>query len=167
MRISLVAAVASNGVIGQGNRLPWRLPADLRHFRALTIGKPVIMGRRTFESLGLPLPDRRNIVVTRQRLQFAGCQVAGSPDEALRLAAPAQEVMVIGGADLYAQYLPAAQRMYLTLVRQAFAGDRRFPAYAATEWHEIAREDHAADAQNPHAFSFVTLERKPGRERED
>ncbi len=158
-RVSLIAAVASNGVIGRGNRLPWKLPADLRHFRSLTLGKPVIMGRKTFESLGRPLAERRNIVVTRQPSRLAGCVVAHSCGEALRLAAAAPEVMVIGGADLYAQFLPAAERMYLTLVHQQFAGDARFPDYASTEWREVAREDRAADEQNPHDFSFVTLER--------
>lgn len=159
--ISLIAALNDERVIGINNALPWHLPADLRHFKQITLGKPVLMGRKTFESIGKPLPGRVNIVVTSDRnFAAAGCTIAHSIDEALRLARDHAEVMIIGGATFYAQMLPQAQRMYLTFVHaNDIAGDAFFPAWPAGQWQEIAREDHLADANNRYPYSFVTLER--------
>lgn len=161
-RVTLVAAVARNGVIGREGGLPWRLPADLRRFRALTWGHPVVMGRRTWESIGgRPLPGRRNIVVTRRPgYRAPGAEVAGSPEAALMLAAGADEVMVIGGGELYAAFLPLAGRILLTEVDAEPEGDARFPDLDPTEWEEVAREAHAPDAENPLPYAFVELRRR-------
>ncbi len=163
MKLSLIAAMADNRVIGHENRLPWHLPADLQHFKAITLGKPVLMGRKTWESIGRPLPGRTNIVITRDTGYIAeGCLVAHSLEEAVRAAGEAAEVMVIGGAQLYRQALPLADTLYLTLVHAEIQGDTRFPAWQPGEWRETARVDHEADDRNPHAYSFITLERQAG-----
>ena len=160
MKIAIIAAMAENRVIGKDNDLPWRLPADLRHFRRLTLGKPVIMGRRTYESLGKPLPERRNIIVTgNRRYRTAGCMVVHSLEEALEQAAEAPEAMIMGGGALYAEALPRADRLYLTLVHQVFHGDVSFPEFDPSQWREVEREDHEPDDRNPVAYSFVTLDR--------
>ncbi len=159
MNIALIVAVAENGVIGQDNGLPWRLPGDLKRFKALTMGKPIIMGRKTYESIGKPLPGRTNIVITRQTdLQLAGCLVAGSLPEACNSVA-ADELMVIGGADIYRQALPLARRIYLTQVHASVSGDAWFPELEQDQWREVSREDVPADPQHEHAYSFITLER--------
>ncbi|MHB1951039.1 MAG: dihydrofolate reductase [Acidiferrobacteraceae bacterium] len=160
--ISLVGAMARNRVIGVGNRLPWRLPGDLRHFKALTIGHVVIMGRRTFESLGRPLPERRSIVISRNPSFHAGgaCTVVDSWSAALAAAGGVSEVFVIGGASLYAQTIPCASRMYLTLVHAEIEGDAYFPEFPAEQWQEISRDDRPADHENPYAYSFLVLERR-------
>ena len=159
--ISLVVAAADNGVIGRDGGLPWRLPADLRHFRALTMGKPVVMGRLTWESIGRPLPGRRNIVMTRQGAYTAeGADVVATVDEALAAAGNADEIMVIGGAQVYAEFLPRAGRIFLTRVHAEPAGDARFPPVDETEWYETSREAHGADADHEYAFSFIVLERR-------
>jgi dihydrofolate reductase len=159
--ISLIAAVSENGVIGAQNRLPWHLPDDLRHFRAITTGHTVITGRRNYDSIGKPLPNRRNIVITHQRgYEAPGCLVAHSLEEALALASGESEVFVIGGAQLYAQALPLAARLYLTEVHATVTGDTYFPTLERDNWQETAREPHAADERHAHAFSFVVLERK-------
>lgn len=141
-RVSLIAAVAANGVIGDNNALPWRLPEDLRRFKALTLGHPVIMGRKTFESIGRPLPGRRNIVISRNReYAAAGCEVAASLEAALEACRNgSDEVFIIGGAQIYAEALPLAQRLYMTEVHCAFEGDAHFPAFDRREWNEIQRE---------------------------
>ena len=158
--ISLIAAMGRNRVIGKDNALPWRLPADMRHFRRVTMGKPVLMGRKTFESLGKPLAGRANIIITRDPAYEApGCRVVHSIAEALTTAGVNEEIMVLGGADIFAQFLPHATRMYFTYVHGDFAGDSFFPAFDASAWQETARADHAADAENPLACSFVTLDR--------
>jgi dihydrofolate reductase len=160
-RIALVAAMGRDRVIGVGNRLPWRLPADMKHFRALTLGKTVLMGRKTFQSIGKPLAGRNNIVITQDRLFNAeGVRVAHSIDEALALTTGEAEVMVIGGASFYAQLLPRAERLYLTEIHHSFVGDAFFPAWDPAAWRETAREDHGPDHANPYAYSFVTLERR-------
>ena len=160
MRISIIAALAQNRVIGRGNSLPWRLPADLRQFRTLTLGKPVIMGRRTYESLGRPLPERENIVITRNSdYRASGCLVAHDLEQALAAAGEAPEAMIIGGANLYSQALPLAGRMYLTLVHAWFLGDTRFPEYAEAEWRLAESSHRPPDAKNPYACSFLRLER--------
>ena len=159
--LSIIAALSRNRVIGKDNQLPWRLPADLKHFKAVTLGKPVIMGRKTFESIGKPLPGRDNIVVSRdpQYQADGGIVVAHSLDEALAHTHAAAEVMLIGGAQLYAQALPRAQRLYLTLIHADIDGDAHFPDYDPAAWRETAREDHAPDENNPYPYSFVILER--------
>jgi dihydrofolate reductase len=163
MKLSLIVAMADNHVIGHNNRLPWHLPADLKHFRAITLGKPVLMGRKTWESIGRPLPGRTNIVITRNADYLAAdCVVVHSLDEALRAAGSAAEVMVIGGAELYRQALPQADTLYLTLVHGEFEGDTRFPDWQPDDWRETKRIDHGPDDRNPHAYSFITLERIAG-----
>ena len=152
--------MAEGLVIGAGGRLPWHLPADLRHFRALTLGKPIVMGRRTFESIGHPLPGRTNIVVTRDpKLSGAGVSVARDLEAALRMARPLGEVMVIGGAAIYARALPLCDRIYLTEIHAKLCGDTWFPDYDRGEWRERARTDHPPDPANPYPYSFVVLER--------
>lgn len=162
MIVSFVAALDRNRVIGANNDLPWRIPADSRHFMLLTLGKPVIMGRRTFDSIGgKPLPRRRNIVVTRARtFEAEGCTVVDSIEKALEEAAGADEVMVAGGAAIYAELLPRADRMYLTLIDAEFEGDTHFPAWNPAEWVEIEREQVEPDQENPYRYAHVTLERK-------
>lgn len=149
-----------NRLIGNGNELPWRLPADLRHFKVLTMGKPVLMGRLTYESIGKPLPGRRNIVITRDAdYQSEGCEVVCSPEAALAAVGDADEAMVIGGAMLYRQLLPRADRLYLTFIDAQFAGDTWFPVWADAEWREVRHEAHGPDKDNPHAYRFAVLER--------
>lgn len=155
----LIAAVAGNGVIGVANRMPWRLSDDAKRFRALTTGHAVIMGRKTWESLGRPLPDRQNIVVTRRRdLILTGAQMTGSLAEALAAVTLPLPAYCIGGAELYAQALPLAQRMELTLLDCAFDGDTRFPDFDRTLWRETQRESRRAP--EGYTYSFVTLDRK-------
>ncbi len=158
--ISVIVAAAANDVIGEGSRLPWRLPADLRHFKKTTMGKPVLMGRTTYESIGRPLPGRFNIVLTTDRgFAASGCTVVHSIEEALQAAAGHEELMVIGGASIYRQFLPMADRLYLTRVHHEFAGDTRFPEMDHTRWRELSREDHGADERNPYPYSFLVYER--------
>lgn len=156
--VSLIAAMDRKRLIGRDNALPWRLPEDLRHFKATTLGKPVIMGRKTWESLGRPLPGRRNIVVSRNAgYAAAGAELATSLPAALALAGDADEAFVIGGAELYRQALPLAQRLYLTEIDAEFAGDAWFPEFAAAEWREAARD--ARVGADGLAFAFVRYER--------
>jgi dihydrofolate reductase len=157
-----IAAIDENRLIGVNNQLPWHLPADLQHFKALTTGHPILMGRKTFESIGRPLPNRLNIIMTREtQLTVPGCEVANSLEAALAIAKkqPSQEIFVIGGAEIYQQLMPYTQRIYLTVVHHAFTGDTFFPAIDMDAWREIGNERHAADANNPYAYSFVTLEK--------
>ena len=160
MKISIIVAMDDRRVIGNENRLPWRLPADLKHFRAVTMGKPIVMGRKTWESIGRPLPGRTNIVVTRDRDYVAeGCVVVHSIGDALAAASDHAEVMVIGGGEFYRQVLPQASTLYVTRVHDTFEGDAFFPELDDGQWHEVEREDFDADAENPHAYSFIRLER--------
>lgn len=166
MKLSLIAALAENGVIGRDNKLPWHLPNDLKYFRAVTIGKPVIMGRRTWESLGRPLPGRTNIVITRQpAYEATGARVVATLDEAIRLAESValidgqDECVVIGGAEIYALALPRCDRLYLTEVHATVDGDAYFPAFDRARWREHARERFAAEGPNPFDYSFVVYER--------
>ncbi len=153
----LIYARAENGIIGRDNTLPWRIPADLKRFKALTMGKPMIMGRKTFESFPRPLPGRRHIVLTRDTAWHAeGAEPVHTVAGALA-AAGNGEVAVIGGAEIYAQFLPVANRVELTEVHAAYEGDTHMPALGP-EWRETAREDHPA-AENTPAYSFVTLQR--------
>jgi dihydrofolate reductase len=167
--IALIWAMARNRVIGRDNALPWRLPVDMQHFRALTTGHPVLMGRKTFESLGRPLPQRTNIVISSDRgYAPPGCLVAHSLDEALELAVAQTppndpEIFVIGGAQLYAQMLPRADRLYVTLVETEVEGDAWFPEFDLQAWRETRRDAHPRDDKNPYPCVFLTLERKTPR----
>lgn len=160
MLLSLLVAVAENNVIGRDAGLPWHLSADLRRFKQLTMGHPIVMGRRTFESLGRVLPGRTSIVISRQPnlVLPAGVLLAGSLAAALELVAREEEVFVIGGAELYATALPSADRIYLTRVHANIEGDTYFPEVDWSKWHCIAEEAHAADEKNPIPFTFLTYE---------
>ena len=159
-RVALVVAMADNGVIGANGRLPWHLPDDLKCFKALTLGKPVLMGRRTFDSIGKPLSDRRNLVLTRALIPAApGVEYVHSVEQARALAAPAAELCVIGGAEVFALALPLATRIYLTRVHATVAGDAYFPLRDFSGWRESESVEHAADARHSYAMSFVMLER--------
>jgi dihydrofolate reductase len=161
MILSLIVAASANGAIGKDNHLPWRLPADLKRFKALTLNHPVIMGRKTFESIGKPLPGRTNLVVTNQpNLKACGCLVAHSLEEALERCRDEEEVFVIGGETLYREALPLAGRIYLTSIHQDFEGDRFLFPIEPDAWHEVAREDHPPGGENVFAYSFVTYERR-------
>jgi dihydrofolate reductase len=158
--LSLIAALADNRVIGIENRLPWRLPADLQHFKRLTLDKPIIMGRHTWESLPGLLPQRTHVVVTRNPdYRAEGAQVVHSLDEAIRRFASANEMMLVGGADLYRQALPRVSRMHLTEVHIAPEGDVFFPEFDRTQWREVEREEGVCDQRNAIPHTFVTLER--------
>ena len=160
MKISIIVAAATNNVIGRDGELPWRLPEDLKRFKQLTIGKPVIMGRLTYESIGKPLPDRRNIVLSaRKGLNIEGCEVVDTPDAAIRLAGGAEEVMVIGGGGVYSQMLPMADRIYMTRIDATFDGDTFFPELNDDEWQVVDCVDFPADESRQFGFSFVTLDR--------
>ncbi|MES1943835.1 Dihydrofolate reductase [Salinisphaera sp. PC39] len=163
MRISLIVAMDENGLIGAAGGLPWRLPADLRHFKQTTLGKPILMGRRTHESIGRPLPERDNIVLSRDPdYRAEGCRTVTSFAEARGAAreAGAPELMVIGGAQVYAMALPKAGRIYLTRVHDAFDGDTHFPDIDFEEWEQIERHRYAANERNPYPYSFITLRRR-------
>ena len=148
-----------NRLIGAGGKLPWRLPNDLKYFKSLTLGKTVLMGRKTWDSLGKPLPGRNNWVLTREaEFRSAGARTFPTLDAALA-AHGEGELMVIGGAELYRQTLPLAHRIYLTSVHARLAGDTWFPEFDARAWREIAREERAADERHAYAYSFVTLQR--------
>jgi dihydrofolate reductase len=156
----LIAAVAANGTIGAGNRLPWRLAADMKRFRALTSGHAVIMGRKTWESLPRALPERQNIVVTRQRdYAAAGAEIAGSFAAALALVRLPGPVFCIGGGELYRAALPHATRLDITEIARDFAGDAQFPRFSAGDWRETAREPHAAEGPDGFDYAFVTYDR--------
>lgn len=160
MHISLIVALASNHIIGAHNRLLWRLPAELQYFKKITMGKPIIMGRKTHESIGRALPGRRNIVISRNpTFKAEGCEVVHSLDAALALVKEEVEVMVIGGAQIYQQALPRAERLYVTWVHHVFDGDVYFPEWDAAQWREVSREERVADAENPYSLSFLILER--------
>jgi dihydrofolate reductase len=158
--VTLIAALAHDRIIGRGNALPWHLPADLAHFKRATLDKPIVMGRRTWESLPGLLPRRRHIVVSGDPGFAAdGADVVHSPEEALAGAADAAEVMIVGGASIYRAFLPRADRMLLTLIDADIDGDTRFPAWDAAGWRETAREHRPHDAANAYDMDFVTLER--------
>lgn len=161
-RVTLVVAATDHGVIGKDGGMPWHLPADLAHFKRVTLGHPIVMGRRTYASIGRALPGRLNVVVTRDRSFTApGVTVAHSLDEALAACGDAPEVMVIGGGELYREALPRATRIHLTRIHAAIDGDTHFPALAPAVWHEVARDEHPADERNAYPMSFRTLERRP------
>jgi len=161
MIFSLIWAQNNNGLIGKDGQLPWRLPADLAWFRKQTMGKPILMGRKTFESIGKPLPGRTTLILTRQEDYNAeGCTVVRNLDEAKAAVPDAGEIMVIGGAEVYALTLPEATRLYITDIDAVLEGDVWFPDFELGDWRETSREDHGPDEANPYSYSFITLERK-------
>ena len=179
MTISLIVAMTPDRVIGKDGRLPWRMPADLRRFRRLTMGHVVIMGRKTHESIGSALEGRVNIVLTsRKESVAAGCLAASSPEEALRIARsaagagadratadpglPPDEIMVIGGASVYATFLPSARKLYVTFIHTKTSGDTFFPKIDFSEWREVEHEEQPSDENNPHPHTFAVYERRLG-----
>ncbi|GAB6140088.1 type 3 dihydrofolate reductase [Methylosoma difficile] len=162
MKISLIVAMANNRAIGLNNQMPWHLSADLKNFKKVTMGLPIIMGRKTFESIGRPLPGRLNIVISRNPDYLAqGCQVFTSLDDGLAYASQhAQEAFVIGGAALYQAAFPLASQLYLTAIGQDFPGDTFFPEFSGNEWQEAAREDINDDPSVPFSYSFIQLKRR-------
>lgn len=166
MHIALVWAMARNGVIGRDNKLPWYLPGDLKYFKRVTTGKPVIMGRKTYDSIGRPLPNRTNIVVTRSSgFSAEGVRVAGSLDEAFDIAGAdaeingVDEIIVMGGAEIYRQALPHADRLYVTQVHADVEGDAYFPEVDWSQYREVGREDYQAEGPNPYDYSFLVYEK--------
>ena len=154
--LSLIVAMDENRLIGSANQLPWYLPADLAFFKRTTMGKPIIMGRKTFESIGRPLPGRRNIVITRNPdFSADGCDVVSDIDAALARCAGADELMLIGGASLYGQLIAQASSMYITRIHHAFSGDTWFPEFDPGDWKVVEQQDFDADDINPFAYSFV------------
>ncbi|MDF3832797.1 dihydrofolate reductase [Cupriavidus basilensis] len=162
--LTLIVAKARNGVIGRDNALPWRLPEDLAHFKRTTMGAPILMGRKTWESIGRPLPGRRNIVVSRNRdLRIEGCEVANSLEDAQRLCVGVEQIFLIGGAQLYAEALPSADRLVVTEIDADVEGDAVFPAIDPRQWVATERERHHSEA-NGFDYAFVTYERPPSGE---
>ena len=159
--VSLIVAMAQNGVIGRDNALPWRLPADLKRFRAFTLGKPILMGRKTFESIGRPLPGRINLVLTRDRSWYAeGVIAVHSVEEALTQAGSSDELVAIGGAEIYRLVLPFARRIYLTHVHADVPGNITFPEFDSTQWADVEYSSQPADDEHAYPLTFVTLERR-------
>ncbi len=160
MIISLIVAMDRNRIIGLDYSLPWRLPADLKYFKAITMGKPIIMGRKTHDSIGRPLPGRENVVLSREAgYQTQGCTVLSSLEEVYKRFADTGEIMIMGGADLYEQTLDTAKRIYLTEVHAEVEGDTYFPEFDREIWEETSRQDFKADEKNQYDYSFVILER--------
>jgi len=159
MKLTAVVAASDNDVIGRGNALPWHLPADLAHFKRLTLGKPILMGRMTFEAIGRPLPGRRNLVLSRSGFSAAGVETVASLEAAHALLVGEAELMIVGGAQLYQEALPLIDTIYLTRVHCRIQGDAHLPPLSDIHWREVAREERAADEKNVHAMSFITLER--------
>ncbi|MCH9770667.1 MAG: dihydrofolate reductase [Gammaproteobacteria bacterium] len=160
--LAIIAAMTADRVIGKDNQMPWgRMPADLKHFCELTMGKAIIMGRKTFESIGKPLPGRRNIVITRsQDLNLPGCEVVNSFEDALAKASVAEDVVVIGGGEIYRLAMSLVDHMYLTYIDYPNGGDTYFPEWNASDWQELSNETFSADAKNPYAYRFVELTKR-------
>jgi dihydrofolate reductase len=159
MIVSAVVAISENHVIGKDNKLLWYLPNDLKHFKEITSGHTIIMGRKTYESVGKPLPRRRNIIITRQDITIEGCEVVNSIQAALALCKDEKEVFIVGGAEIYRQSINLTNRIYLTIVHKEFEGDSFFPEINKQEWREVSSEDHQPDEKNQLPYSFITLER--------
>ncbi len=161
MKLSLIAAMDKNRLIGKNNELPWHLPADLMHFKTVTMAKPILMGRKTYDSIGRPLPGRTNIVLTRSNdVHIDGVTVVNSLDEAISSVPEVEELMVIGGSSIYELVLPKAERLYITFVEGEFEGDAWFPEFDEAEWEIIDEKARAADEKNTHACRFVTYTKK-------
>ena len=160
--LSLIVAMDRNRLIGNNNQLPWHMPADLAHFKQVTMGKPIVMGRKTYESIGRPLPGRKNIVLSRAGYSADGVEVVSSICEAVATVADAKEVMIIGGATIYASVLDVVDRIYLTIIDDEFSGDAWFPEFDKELWTVISEEQFSADDKNRYAYRFITYERKDG-----
>jgi len=160
--LSMIVAHADNRIIGKDNDMPWHLPADLAYFKKVTLGKPIIMGRKTYESIGRPLPGRKNIVISRNsNFQAEGVEVVSSVEQALALVQDVEEIMVIGGGAIYQHCLPAASRLYITHIAASIEGDTRFPSYdTKSEWQKISSEVRKADEKNSYDLDFCVYERK-------
>ena len=158
--ISLVVAYDQKHGIGKNNQMPWHLPSELAYFKSITLGKPIIMGRKTHESIGRVLPGRRNIVITSHALTTPGIELAASLDEALAMCKGEPEVMVIGGGQIFSATLSHATRIFATEIAGDFGADVHFPAFNRAEWHEVRREHRAADERNPHAYDVILYERR-------
>lgn len=161
MITSIIVAAAENDIIGGNNQLLWHLPNDLKWFKSLTTGKTVVMGRKTYDSIGRPLPNRRNIIITRNTdLQIEGCEIAHSLQDALQLAAGEKEVFIMGGGQIYKEAWPIAEKLYLTRVHTEKEGDTVIPPIHSTEWTEVARDPHAADEKHPYSYTFISYTKK-------
>ena len=159
MIVTIVVAIADNYAIGKNNQLLWHMPADLKHFKQITTGHTVIMGRKTYDSVGKPLRNRRNIIITRQDITIEGCEVVKSIDDALALSANEEEVFIVGGAEIYKIAMDKTDRIYLTIIHHSFDADTFFPEIDCMKWKETAREDHQPDEKNKFPYSFITLDR--------
>ena len=157
--ISVIVAVAENGTIGDKNTLLWHIKEDMKHFRTLTTGHPVVMGRKTYDSLGRPLPNRRNVVITRQDITIEGCEIAHSLKEALALFTPDEEIFVIGGAQIYAEALTVADRMYITRVERDYEGDTSFPEIDFSQWRLVSEERYERGEEFDAPFAFLCYDR--------
>jgi dihydrofolate reductase len=159
MIVSIVVAISENNAIGKDNKLLWYMPADLRHFKDITTGHTVIMGRKTYDSVGKPLPNRRNIIITRQPIAITGCEVVNSIDAALALCSNEAEVFIVGGAEIYRQAMHLTNRIYLTIIHKEFEADTYFPEIKADEWKQVSKQDFEPDEKNLLPYSFITYER--------
>lgn len=160
--ISLIAAMTKNRVIGSQGQMPWHLPAELAYFKKITLGKPILMGRKTYDSIGRPLPNRRNFVLSRQPdLVIPGCEIVRSLENVLATIDPSEELMIIGGSSLFEQTIDLADRMYLTFIECELSGDSYFPDWNSLEWKEVSSEFHPQDHRNQYAFHCVEFNRKP------
>ena len=159
MTVSIIVAIGENHAIGKSNQLLWHMPNDLKHFKDITSGRTIIMGRKTFDSVGKPLPRRRNIVVTRQDITIPGCEVVKSIEDGLALCKDEDEVFIGGGAEIYKLAMHLTDRIYLTIIHKSFDADTFFPEIDKTEWKEVEHEDFEPDEKNPLPYSFITLER--------
>jgi len=160
MNISIIVAMSSNGVIGREGELPWHLSADLKHFKTITMGKPIVMGRITHESIGRPLPGRENIILSRDpAYQAKGCTVFNDLDDIFQRCSEFDEIMIVGGSDLYARALPLAGKLFITEVHTEIEGDTCFPEFDRAQWQETERQDFSADEKNEFDYSFVVLEK--------
>ena len=159
MTVSIIVAIGENHAIGKNNQLLWHMPNDLKHFKDITSGRTIIMGRKTFDSVGKPLPRRRNIVVTRQDITIPGCEVVKSIEDGLALCKDEDEVFIGGGAEIYKLAMHLTDRIYLTIIHKSFDADTFFPEIDKTEWKEVEHEDFEPDEKNPLPYSFITLER--------
>jgi len=160
MIVSQIAAMSENHVIGKNNQLLWHMPEDLKHFKNTTSGHTVIMGRKTFDSVGKPLPRRRNIIITRQNITIEGCEVVNTIEAALALCAGEDEVFIVGGAEIYKQSLHLTDRVYLTIIHHHFEGDSFFPQLNQNDWKEVSHENRPADDKNAYPYSFIRYERQ-------
>jgi len=158
-KISLIVAMTEQGIIGNNNALLWHLPNDLKHFKQLTLNKPVIMGRKTYESIGKPLPNRENIILTHQNIEMAGCTIVHSVAQALKLTKTAPEVMVIGGGEIYRLFYPRASTMYITYVLADLSGDTHFVAFDHSEWQIESEQQQSTDEKHRYPYRFVTFKR--------